>query len=133
MSEENVEIVRRSHDAWNRGDVDEWLDWWAADAVLDWSNSHGLDARVHRGHGEIERFAMRFRDAFEELRSEIDDPVEIEEGLVLVENVSYLRGRGGIEVQARSAWLFTLRDGEITSLTLYQTKQEALEAAGLRE
>jgi hypothetical protein len=50
-----------------------------------------------------------------------------------VENVAYMRGRDGIEVQARSGWLIMMRDGETTSLTLYQTKQEALEAAGLSE
>jgi hypothetical protein len=30
-------------------------------------------------------------------------------------------------------WLIRFRDGERTSLTLYQTKPDALEAAGLRE
>ena len=44
-----------------------------------------------------------------------------------------MRGRDGIKVQARSAWLITIQDGKQTSLTLYQTKQEALEAVGLRE
>jgi ketosteroid isomerase-like protein len=132
MSDENIELVRRSTDAFNRGDIDGFLDSWALDAVLDWSNSLGLDARVYRGHQEIRRFARRFRDSFEEIRIELlDDPVELEEGLLFAENISYLRGRDGIEVQARSAWLITIRDGEHTSLTLYQTKQEALEAAGV--
>jgi ketosteroid isomerase-like protein len=44
-----------------------------------------------------------------------------------------MRGRDGIQVEARSAWLITFRDGKQTSLTLYQTEQEALEAAGLSE
>ena len=44
-----------------------------------------------------------------------------------------MQGRDGIEVQTRSAWLITFRAGQQTSLTLYQTKQEALEAAGLSE
>jgi hypothetical protein len=57
--------------------------------------------------------------------------VEVKDGLLIAENVAYMRGRDGIEVQARSAWLITIRDGEQTSLTLYQTKQEALAAAGL--
>ncbi len=35
--------------------------------------------------------------------------------------------------QARSAWLITMRDHKVASFTLYQTKQEALEAAGLSE
>jgi ketosteroid isomerase-like protein len=75
----------------------------------------------------------RFRGSFDEVRIELlDDPVEVEAGLLVAENISYLRGRDGIEVQARSAWLITMRDGQTTSLTLYQTKQEALEAAWKR-
>ena len=132
MSQENVEIVRRSTDAYNRRDLDGILENWAADAVLDWSNSHGFDAGVYRGHGEIREFLQRFLATWEEVRFElVDGPVEVEDGLLVTENVAYLRGRDGIEVQARSAWLHTFRDGEQTSLTLYQTKQEALEAAGL--
>jgi ketosteroid isomerase-like protein len=133
MSQENVEIVRRGTDAYNRGDLDGILEDWAPDAVMDWSRSRGFDAGVFRGHGEIRAFWQRLLEAFDEVRIELVDPIEVEDGLLIVENVSYLRGRDGIEVQARSAWLVTIRDGETTSLTLYQTKQEALEAAGLRE
>jgi hypothetical protein len=64
---------------------------------------------------------------------EIDDPIEVEDDLLVVENVAYLRGRDCIETEARSAWVTTFREGQQTSLTLYQTKQEALEAAGLSE
>ena len=134
MSQENVEIVRRSTDAYNRRDLDGIVENWAPDAVVDWSNSRGFDAGVYRGHGEIRAFVQRFLAAFEEVRIDIvDGPIEVEDGLLITENVAYLRGRDGIEVQARSAWLITIRDGEQTSLTLYQSKQEALEAAGLRE
>jgi hypothetical protein len=52
---------------------------------------------------------------------------------VIVENVAYLRGRDGIEVEARSAWLVTFQDGDQISLKLYQTMRDALEAAGLSE
>ena len=133
MSQGNVEIVRRATDAYNRGDLDGILENWAPDAVLDWSNSRGLEAGVYRGHDEIRAFTERFLSAFEEVRLEIEDPVEVEEDLLILENVTYLRGRDGIEVQARSAWLTRFRNGKQTSLTLYQTKREALEAAGLRE
>ena len=63
----------------------------------------------------------------------VDDPVEVAEDLLIAENVAYMRGRDGIEVEARSAWLITVRNGEQTSLTLFQTKREALEAAGLAD
>jgi ketosteroid isomerase-like protein len=46
---------------------------------------------------------------------------------------NYLRGRDGIEVQARAAFLWTIHDGKVTRLRFYQERREALEAAGLRE
>jgi ketosteroid isomerase-like protein len=133
MSRENVQLVRRSTDAYNRRDLDGIVETWAADAVLDWSRSRGFDAGVYRGRSEIRAFVQRFLETFEEIRTEIAEPIEVGDDLVIVENVAYLRGRDGIEVQARSAWLITFQDGEQTSLTLYQTKQEALEAAGVSE
>ena len=134
MSQENVELVRRSTAAYNRRDLDGMLEDWAPDAVLDWSNARTFEAGVYRGCGEIRAFTEGFLAAWDEVRLEIvHGPVEVRDGLLIMENVTHLRGREGIEVQAQSAWLITIRDGEQTSLTLYQTKQEALEAAGLSE
>jgi ketosteroid isomerase-like protein len=134
MSQDNMEVVRRNVEAYNRRDLDVILENWTPDALLDWPNSRGVEAGVYRGRGEIRAFWQRFLATWDEVKIEIvDGPVEVEDGVVVVENVTYLRGRDGIEVQARSAWLATIRDGETTSLTMYQTKQEALEAAGPRK
>ena len=133
MSEENVETVRRTFAEYNRGDVEGALEEWAPDAVWDWSNGHGFDAGVYRGRDEIWAFWQERQAAWEEIRFEIVDLMEVEDNQVIAENVAYSRGRDGIEVEARSAWLITFRDGKQTSLTLYQSKQDALEAAGLSE
>jgi ketosteroid isomerase-like protein len=131
MSQANAELVRRSVDAYNRGDLDGFVKQWAPDAVLDWSNSRGLEPGVFRGHDEIREYVRRFLEAFEEVRIELDDPIDIGDDRLIVDNVAYLRGRDGIETQAHSAWLITFRGGEQRSLTLYQTKREAFEAAGV--
>jgi ketosteroid isomerase-like protein len=134
MARENVERVRRGTDAYNRRDLDGILENWAPDAVLDWSNSRGPEAGVYRGHHEIRAFWQRFLATWADVRIEIVyGPIEVEDGVLVVENVAYLRGRDAVEVQARSAWLITSRDGKTTSFTMYQTKQETLEAAGLSE
>jgi ketosteroid isomerase-like protein len=134
MSQQNVDFVRQRFAAFNRGDGAAMLEDWAPDAVVDWSNSRGFEARVYRGHDEIREFMERFRGTFESARIQlIGGPVEVADGVVIAENVAYLQGREGIEVQARSTFLIRIRDGEQTSLTLYQTKQDALEAAGLAE
>jgi ketosteroid isomerase-like protein len=129
MSEGNMEVVRRSTEAYNRGDIDGTLESWAPDAVLDWSRSRGPDAGVFRGRTAIREFMQEFLATFETARLDLVDPVEVQGGVLVVENVAHLRGRDGIQVEARSAWLVTLRDGKQTSLTLYQTRAEALEAA----
>jgi ketosteroid isomerase-like protein len=126
----NSELIRRSTTALNHGELDGFLEGWAADAVLDWSRSSGLQARVYQGKAEIREFARRFRDAFADVEIEIlDDPVEVEAGLLVVDNLVHVRGRDGIAAQARSAWLITIRDGHQTSLTLYRSKEDALAAA----
>jgi len=129
MSEKNVEIVRRATEAYSRGDLDEALASWSADAVLDWSNSRGLEAAVVRGRDEIRAYMEQFLEAFEEVRIELEDVFEADEGVVIVENLAYFRGRDGSEVTARSAWVITLQNGCQTSLTLYQSKADALKAA----
>jgi len=132
MPLENVEIVRRATDAYGRRDIEGILEHWASDAVVDWSESRGFEAGVYRGRDEIRAFLERFLDAFEEVRIVLEGVREIDGEVLVVENVTHLRGRDGIEVKARSAWLITIQDGEQTSLTLYQTKEEALEAAQAR-
>ncbi len=43
------------------------------------------------------------------------------------------RGRNGIELEWSAAAVYTLRDGKIARSELYQSKEEALEAAGVPE
>jgi ketosteroid isomerase-like protein len=126
-----VELVRRSVEAFNRRDrglVDEF---WSEDAVVDWSRSIGLEPRVYMGRAEILRFSEKFWELFPEVRNElIGDPVEVRPGVVVAEFVSHVRGREGVEAEAHGAWLITVEGAKQSSLTLYQTKAEALEAAG---
>jgi ketosteroid isomerase-like protein len=133
MSEENVEAVLAGFAAYSRGDLEEVLKDWAPDAIVDWTNSLGFDQAVYQGYDQIRAFWERLLQAFEEVRVEIVDLQEVEEGVFVAENVAHLRGRDGIQVQARSAFLIRRRDGLTRSFTLYQTREEALEAAALSE
>ena len=51
----------------------------------------------------------------------------------MVPNTAHLRGREGIEVIARSAFVFTVENGLITRQRMFQERADALEAAGLSE
>jgi ketosteroid isomerase-like protein len=52
MSEENVEIVRRSFEAWNRRDLTTWLTLYRSDAEVDYSRSRSPFKGVYRGHDD---------------------------------------------------------------------------------
>jgi ketosteroid isomerase-like protein len=132
MSQENVEVVKRHVAAWNRRDLGAYLASFASDAEIDWSRSRAPHKGVYRGHGEIETFWEVFWSTFEDVQLEMHDLTEVGSEVV-VANTAHMRGREGIEVIARSTFVFKVQDGQITCLRLFQERAEALEAAGLRE
>jgi len=131
MSRENVEIVQATYDAYNRGDLDAALKDAAPESELDWTRAVGPQRGVYR-LAQIRAFLVDFLEAFESTRVEPDEFIEAGDQVV-VPQTGYLRGRDGIEVTARVALVWSIRDGAIVRVCLYQQKREALEAAGLSE
>jgi ketosteroid isomerase-like protein len=132
MSLENVKIVKQVFDAYNRRDLPGMEALHDSDVELDWSASRGFVAGVYRGFGEFLRFWTAYFAAFEEIAAEPERFIDAGES-VIVPNVVHMRGRDGIEVTARSTLVFTLRDGKVTRICLYQERDEALKAVGLAE
>jgi ketosteroid isomerase-like protein len=131
MSQENVEIVRAAIDAWNRRDWGGTLKDAAPSFEFDFSRSMGPG----RGVYSLDQMGQYFRElteAWEDLRLEPGEFIEAGEQVVMP-NTLYVQGRDGIEVQARGAWVWTIRDRSITRLCFYQERQDALEAVGLSE
>lgn len=132
MSEENVETVQRGIEAWNGRDLTTWVGLFHPDAELDWSRSHGPLMHVYRGHAGLETFWDAWFSTFEQVHLETHGFTEAGSEVV-VPNTAQIRGRQGIEVIARSTFVFTVANGQITRLRMFQEQAEALEAAGLSE
>ena len=132
MSQEDVEVVRRSVEAWNRRDLRAWLAFFCSDAELDWSRARGPLKGVYRGHGELEAFSDEFWSTFED--SQLETYGWAQAGCeVVYSNTVHMRGRQGIEVAAKSTLVNTIENGQITCIRMFQQRAEALEAAGLSE
>jgi ketosteroid isomerase-like protein len=131
MSRENVDVVRRAIDAFNRRDLQAMKAEAHPDVEVDWSASRGLEAGVYHGFGETDGFYETWFDMFE-IRFEPERLIESGDW-VLVPNTAVTRGRDGIEAVARSCIVYELRAGRIARVRLYQETREALEAAGLEE
>jgi ketosteroid isomerase-like protein len=132
MSQENVEIVRASIDAYNQGDWDAALKDVAPGCEFDLSRATGPRRGVH-SLDQMRRFLDEFGgfEAFESVRVEADEYIDAGEHVV-VPLTLHARGRDGIEVEARPTNVWTIRDGAIVRVCLYQERNDALEAAGLR-
>ena len=53
--------------------------------------------------------------------------------LVVVPPTTHGKGRDGIEVVSRATFVWTIRNGAIERVSMYQERQDALEAVGLSE
>ena len=132
MSRENVEVARRAYETFNAGDISGWLALHSADAEL-----HDLadlpDAAVYRGHAELQMWAERMIEIAEDLRFE---PQRVIDGgeFVLVHVRGSGKGRGsGAPGELSFFHVFEFGDGKVRRLWGYASKEEALEAVGLRE
>jgi ketosteroid isomerase-like protein len=132
MSQENVDVVRRSLEAFTSRDVEALRSLNDPRMELDWSESKGWLAGVYRGFDEALRFYEGYFQAFEATVIEPDQFIEAGESIV-VPNIAHQRGRDGIEVSARGTFVFTLRDHKIIRIRLYQETDDALKAVGLEE
>ena len=132
MSQENVEIVRAAVEAINRRDWDAVFK--DAAPSFEWDNSRALnpDTRGLFTAGEARQVFKQALGLWESARIEINDVVEMGDHLV-VAHTTHVRGRDGVEAQARTSWLFTIRNGKMERGCLYQDKAEALEAVGVSE
>jgi ketosteroid isomerase-like protein len=131
MSRENVEIARASIEAYNRMDWDGALKDASPDFECDLSRAVGPQHDVYR-LDQMRRFWSEFAESWESVRIEPHEFIEAGEHVV-VPLTMHTRGRDGIEVQARITWTWTILDGDLVRLCMYQDRQEALEAVGLSE
>jgi ketosteroid isomerase-like protein len=131
VSQENVELVRRSIASANAGDWESVFRGGAPNYELDFSRAQGLFGGVYRGE-EAQRVLIDSIDDWQSVRFEPHEFIEVGEHVVVPWTMHFV-GRDGIEVQARNTWTFTIRDGMVVRTCLYQDKQEALEAVGLED
>ena len=132
MSQENVDLVRLAIDSINRGRLA--MEDTADDFEMDWSNSVGPLKGVYRGVEQVNEVLQSFREAWDQLRWDIQEVMDLEGERVLLVNRVRMRGRTShVEVEATGIQIWTICNGKLASVKLYQSKAEALEAAGLSE
>ena len=131
MSQENVEIVRRTFAAWNAGDMDALRELHDPDVIV----------RAPKGWPEPGPFVGReaVMRQFEQMRGTWDaDAIEFLSDFVAPGDrvlVRFVwRGVGhGPQADVELTWVGTVRKSKIFNIEYFWDHSEALEAAGIKE
>jgi ketosteroid isomerase-like protein len=134
MSAQNVELVRRSVEAFARGDFETAFASHSPD--VEWvPSADEPDVSTYRGVAGLHEFAA---SAAEPWANRFDDVMEFEEFIdcgdwVVVPWTARLRGRGsGILVEVAETYAVRVEGLEIVRVEEYRTREEALEAVQAR-
>ena len=132
MSAQNVEVVRRCLDAWDRDDLDAGLPTFHPAAELVSSIAaqvEGIEA-VWRGRAEIRGFWEEWRAVWR-LWVEIAEIRDLGDTVVAFGHIQ-AHGKGsGVQLESPVAYVCELDQGLIRKMHAYLNQDEALEAAGL--
>jgi ketosteroid isomerase-like protein len=131
VSRENVELVRRFARSWAERDLDAAMDCVHDEIEVDWSDSIGPFPGTYKGRGEVRRFWNQIMEAWDEFRPELVEVLESgPERLITVDRVRARGRQSGVAIESRSAMVWTVKEGRILRMKMFQTKDAALEAVG---
>jgi len=134
MSVENVEVLRELNDAANRLDLDAFLACLSPDVI--WEENPQLPGlrEVYRGRAEVREWMEEALEVAEGAHFELVEIKELSGEGVFAETVFTGRGKGsGLPGELHFWSVLWFAEGKIAKRQVYWTREEALEAAGLRE
>jgi ketosteroid isomerase-like protein len=131
MSQENVDVVRRSVEAFP--DLDETLSYVDPEGELHSAIVGGAEGNIYRGHDGFRRWFADSFESFEELTNEWSEFRDLGDRVLAFGHVK-ARGRGsGMEIDSPMGWVFTVRRGKVVKAEGFLSRAEALEAVGLKD
>jgi ketosteroid isomerase-like protein len=127
MSQEDLEVVRHWFELFSRGEHEAALRY--VDPAIETHEGAELPgATSYFGHAGLAMAYEHWASQFDDLRIELEELIDAGRAVVAVTR-HHGRGRAsGAAVQTVVAYVFTVRDGKLFSLHIFNTKAEALEA-----
>ena len=125
-----AETVRRLFDHFARGDFDGAMELLAEDVEFGEPPDMPDTGGTYHGHDGVRAGFRSFMGAWAELRVDTEELIEAGPDRVIALTRWQGRSRGSeIEVEQRVAQLYVVRDGKVTSVRQFHTREEAEAAA----
>ena len=131
MSQENVDRFLASVEAFNRGDVERWLEGFHPDAVFE-PQVAALEGD-YIGRDGMRRFVAEVTETLEMFEADYPDMRDLGDRVLALGTWRSIGKGSGIESELPLAIVATFRDGLCTHLKDYGQRAQALEAAALSE
>jgi uncharacterized protein len=133
MSQENVEVMRAVVEAWRLADDDAWMR--LVDPEFEWDTSGypavGV-ASQGSGRENFRRFLERYRTTWRRYDVRAEELIDAGDQVVAIVRETVRAEGSDAPIERQVAQVWTLRDGRVVRYRVFRTKNEALEAAGLR-
>jgi ketosteroid isomerase-like protein len=136
MSQENVEIVRRIYEAVARRDAAAPFAVYAEDIVWDVSNSRRatiMDSVAYHGHEGVRKFWEEAVSAFGTVDLDVDEVIDAGDRVVALIREHEIGRTSGVPVDTRHVAVWTLADGKVVRMQIFDDREQALKAVGLAE
>jgi len=132
VSQENVELIRRSAEAFSARDLDSYISEFIAPDVEWHTAAEDPDAATHHGQEEFRRYVERWKDSFEDLQAELVECLDTDDDRVFTWVRWTGRGRtSAVGADWHLAIVYTVEDRQIIGGQEYFDRREALESVGL--
>jgi ketosteroid isomerase-like protein len=133
MSQEDVEAARAQYERWNDGEIEAWIAGFHPAVQYVSSVTAGLYGEgEYHGHKGMRKFVAQFFEAWESFQLEPREYISADDRVIVVMR-GFGRGRGsGVVVEHEVAHIWSFRDGLAVRHESYPSREEALEAVGLR-
>jgi ketosteroid isomerase-like protein len=132
MYSANVETVRKSLDAWNRGDVDGWLH--GSHPDIEWTSeiAQAIEGaqRVYRGREEMRRYWDEWHAVWA-VTIDMSEVRELDDTVVALATVRARGKASGVSFDRPIAYVFEFEEGLARRARSYFDVDQALEAAGM--
>src|SRR5262249_31080779 len=134
MAHENVDVVRRMYEAFERDDWSKVTEFVNPDVELHGTSGGLSEGNVAHGLDAVRQtFEVWDSDAWEETKLTPQEYIDRGDQVLVLQH-ELRRGRGsGVEVESDTAVLFGLHEGRVIRMQGFMDQAEALRAAGLSE
>ena len=135
MSEENVETFKRAIAAYNRRDIDAFLEAIAPEIELQGALQALLESEttVYRGHEGVRQWVRDMDEALADIRLELPEIHDLGDRMVAIGRLGARGAASGAKTESPFGCVVEWKTGKATRVLSFLDRKAALDAAGLSE